>query len=95
MATTHVTEDEAALDFPKLMERVRAGDEVVIDCGTEAVAVLRSAVPKGRSIDETIARMQARDRERGFPLMMDADFAEDLEEIISRRKPADRSHWDD
>jgi antitoxin (DNA-binding transcriptional repressor) of toxin-antitoxin stability system len=43
MATTiHISEADAARDFTALLKRVRDGVEVVIESGTEPVAVLRS-----------------------------------------------------
>ncbi len=94
MATIHISEADAATDFAGLMNRVRAGDEVIIDSGMQPVAVLRSAALPRRSISESIALAEARSRELGYKPVMDADFAADMEEIIRNRKPADRSAWD-
>ena len=41
----HISEADAANDFASLMERVRAGAEVVIEDGARAVAVLQAVGP--------------------------------------------------
>jgi len=94
MATFHIPEAEAIANFAALLDRVRAGEEVVIQNGAEPIAVLHQPTPTGRSIADTIARMEAYSRELGHKPVLDADFAEDMEEIIRNRKPADRSAWD-
>jgi prevent-host-death family protein len=94
METIHISEDEAARDFAGLMARVRAGAEVVIESERAPVAVLTPAAPPRRSVSESIALAEARTKERGYPVVMDADFATDMEEIIANRKPRDTSAWD-
>ncbi len=94
MATIHISEAEAAADFPGLMAHVRAGVEVVIESGTQPVAVLRAAAPPRRSISESIALAEARSKRLGYEPTMDADFVADMEEIIRNRKPRDTSAWD-
>ena len=93
MATIHISEADAARDFAGLLARVRAGVEVVIESGTQPVAVLRAAAPR-RSISESIALAEARSKELGYKPVMDAEFAADMEEIIRNRKPRDTSAWD-
>jgi antitoxin (DNA-binding transcriptional repressor) of toxin-antitoxin stability system len=95
MATIHIPEAEAVANIAALLDRVRAGEEIVIQDGAKPVAVLRQPIPSGRSIDETIAMMEAYSRELGHKPVMDEDFAADMEEIIRNRKPADRSAWDE
>ena len=46
-----VSDSEAATKFPSLLERVRAGAEVVIEHDARPVAVLRAAAP-GQSLEE-------------------------------------------
>ena len=94
MATTHISESEAAADFPGLLARVRAGEEIVIESDDQPVAVLRLvAEPRGRLLSESIALAQAHASELGYEPVMDAGFAADLEEIIRNRKPRDLSAW--
>jgi prevent-host-death family protein len=50
----HISDAEAATDFASLLDRVRAGDEVVIEHDARPVAVLRPAAPP-QSIEKTFA----------------------------------------
>jgi len=94
MATFHISEAEAGLNFADLMARVRSGSEVVVENGSAPIAVLRSAdPPKGRLLSESIAIAEARTKERGYEIVMDPDFAADMREIIAKRKPRDTSSW--
>ena len=82
-----ISEAEAASDFASLLARVRAGAEVVIENGERPAAVLHAADPVRRSISECIARAKAHEEETGRAPVLDPDFAEDVEEILSHRKP--------
>ncbi|MGB2636840.1 MAG: hypothetical protein WAM58_23130 [Candidatus Acidiferrum sp.] len=42
---------------------------------------------------ESIALAEAHAKELGYEPTMDADFADDLREIINSRKPRDLSAW--
>lgn len=95
MATIHISAAEAVRDFARLLARVRAGAEVVIEDDTSPAVVLRAAVaPRGRLISESIALAEAHAKELGYEPVMDAEFAADLEEIIRNRKPRDFAAWD-
>ena len=94
MATIHISEAEAARDFHALLAHVRAGAEVVIENGSLQVAVLHAPAPPRCSISECIALAEAHSRELGYEPVMDAEFAEDMEEIIRNRRPRDTSAWD-
>jgi antitoxin (DNA-binding transcriptional repressor) of toxin-antitoxin stability system len=95
MATIHIPEAEAARDFPGLLARVRAGEEIVIENEASPAVVLRIAVePRGRLLSESIAMAEAHAKELGYEPRMDPEFAADLEEIIRNRKPRDTSAWD-
>jgi antitoxin (DNA-binding transcriptional repressor) of toxin-antitoxin stability system len=90
----HISEAEAASDFAALMARVRAGTEVVIKSGERAVAVLHAAQPVRRSISECIALAKAHEEETGKAPILDAEFAEDVEEILGQRKPWNPPAWE-
>jgi antitoxin (DNA-binding transcriptional repressor) of toxin-antitoxin stability system len=90
----HVSEAEAASDFAALMARVRAGAEVVIENGERAVAVLHAAEPVRRSISECIALDKAHEKETGKAPILDPDFARDVEEVLSHRRPWNPPAWD-
>jgi antitoxin (DNA-binding transcriptional repressor) of toxin-antitoxin stability system len=90
----HISEAEAASDFASLMARVRAGTEVVIKSGERAVAVLHAAEPVRRSVSECIALAKAHEEETGKAPVLDAEFAEDVEEILGHRKPWNPPAWE-
>jgi antitoxin (DNA-binding transcriptional repressor) of toxin-antitoxin stability system len=89
-----VSETEAASEFATLMARVRAGAEIIIENGNHPVAVLHAAEPVRRSISECIALAKAHEEETGNAPVLDADFAKDVEEIVSRRKPWNPPAWE-
>ena len=90
----HISEAEATSDFAALMARVRAGAKVIIEDGARPVAVLRAAGPMRRTISECIALAKAREEETGKAPVLDPDFAEDVEEILSHRKPWNPPAWE-
>jgi antitoxin (DNA-binding transcriptional repressor) of toxin-antitoxin stability system len=92
----HVSDKEAADDFASLLARVREGAEVVIEHDARPVAVVRPAeVFRGRLLSESIALAKAHAKKLGYEPTLDADFAADLEEIItSHRKPLNPPAWD-
>jgi antitoxin (DNA-binding transcriptional repressor) of toxin-antitoxin stability system len=94
MARIHISEAEAARDFAAVMDRVRAGAEVVIDDGTSPVALIRKAVPTTRTISECIALAKRHEDETGEAPVLDADFAADVEQIIRNRQPWNPPSWD-
>ena len=92
----HVSDAEAAKDFPALLERVGAGAEVVIERDSRPVAVVRPPeAPPGRLLSESIALAKAHAEELGYAPTLDADFAADLEDIINgHRQPLNPPAWD-
>ena len=90
MATIHISETEAVRDLAGLLAHVRAGAEVVIENGTNPVAVLHTAAPPRRSIEECIALLP-----EDSPAVIDADFARDVEEAVAaHREPLNPPAWD-
>src|SRR6266571_979106 len=89
----HISEAEAASDFAALMARVRAGAKVIIENDARPVAVLHAAEPERRSISECIALAKAHEDETGIAPVLDPDFAEDVEAILSHRKPWNPPAW--
>lgn len=83
----HISEAEAVRDFASVMVRVRAGAEVVIENGSLSPAVLRTALPVRRTVSECIALARKHEEEIGEAPVLDADFAEDVAEIVRSRKP--------
>ena len=81
-------------DFAALMASVRAGAKVIIENGARPVAVLHAAEPMWRTITECIALAKAHEEETGKAPVLDPDFAEDVEEILSHRKPWNPPAWE-
>ena len=90
----HISEAEAANDFARLMTRVRAGTEVIIESGERPVAVIHPAEAVRRTISESIALAKAHAKEMGFKPTMDPNFAADIEEAINtHRKTFNPPSW--
>jgi antitoxin (DNA-binding transcriptional repressor) of toxin-antitoxin stability system len=84
MATFHISQDEAKRDFDGLMDRVRNGDEVVIEENAATVAVMKPAGEHVRLLSDSIRML----KERGSTVTLDDEFGRDLEEIINlHREP--------
>ena len=91
----HISEKEAATTtVATLLEHVRSGTEVVIEDGTRLLAVLPSVAPARRTISECIALAKAHEAETGKAPVLDADFAEDVEKILSHRKLWNPPTWE-
>jgi hypothetical protein len=58
------------------------------------VAVLHAAEPMRRSISDCIALAKAHEEETGKAPILDPDFAEDVEQFISDRKPWNPPAWE-
>jgi antitoxin (DNA-binding transcriptional repressor) of toxin-antitoxin stability system len=91
----HISEKEAsATSVATLLAHVRAGAEVVIENGARPVAVLHAADSLRRTISECIALAKSHEEETGTAPVLDADFAEDVEEILGNRKPWNPPAWE-
>ena len=90
----HISEADATSDFAALMARVRAGAKVIIENDARPVAVLHPAEAVRRTISECIALAKAHEEETGKAPVLDPDFAEDVEEILSHRKPWNPPAWE-
>jgi hypothetical protein len=91
----HLSEKEAsATSVATLLAHVRAGAEVIIENGALTVAVLHAAEPLRRTISECIALAKTHEEETGKAPVLDADFAEDLEEILGNRKQWNPPVWE-
>jgi len=94
MAVVHISDTDAARDLAGIMARVCAGEEVIIDNGTLAVALVPSAIPARRTVSECIALAKKHEQETGEAPALDPDFAADVEEIVRSRKPWNPPAWD-
>jgi len=90
MAQVHMTEAELARDVHAALEKVRHGDEVIIEHDHKPVARIMPARGPGRPVAECIAIAE----ELGSKIPPDDEFGRDLEEIIADRKPLDTSQWE-
>ena len=57
-------------------------------------AVLRPASPPRRTISECIALAERPEKERGYQVTLDPDFAADVEEIVRNRQLWNPPTWD-
>jgi antitoxin (DNA-binding transcriptional repressor) of toxin-antitoxin stability system len=96
MATIRISEAEAIRDIKGLLARVRAGAEVVIEDDARAVAIVRPAGDefRPRLLSESIALTKKHAAELSDEPRMDPEFAADLEEIISSRRPWNPPAWE-
>jgi hypothetical protein len=94
----HISEEEAAKDFGAVMQHIRSGDEVRLDCKDGVRAVFKRTdhdePVKARSIDEIIEGLKERKERQGLAIL-DADFEADVAEARARyNAPRDHSAWD-
>jgi antitoxin (DNA-binding transcriptional repressor) of toxin-antitoxin stability system len=90
----HISDAEAVSDFAAVLERVRAGAEVVIESGKVPVAILRPAEKHTRALSESLRLAEEHAKEMGCEPQLDSDFAADLLEIIKGRRPRALSSWE-
>jgi antitoxin (DNA-binding transcriptional repressor) of toxin-antitoxin stability system len=90
MAVLHITKSELARDVDGVLEKVRAGAEVVIEEDHRAVAIIKTPHGPGRLLSECIALAEA----HGSTATLDDEFGKDLEEIIQSHPEPLASRWD-
>jgi antitoxin (DNA-binding transcriptional repressor) of toxin-antitoxin stability system len=80
MATTHISVEDAAADFPGLIAKVRAGNEVCIDEDVKTIAVMRSPErpEEPKLLSEMLAGLTAEPSMR----RPDESFAADVENAM-------------
>lgn len=84
-----LTATEAARDFSRLLDRIEAGAEAIIERHSEPVAVISPANTAPRRLSECIAIARARPS-----VTPDPDFAADLEDIIRGNPVTEPPPWD-
>jgi antitoxin (DNA-binding transcriptional repressor) of toxin-antitoxin stability system len=90
MAVIHISEADAARDFHGLIASVRAGAEVVIENGSQPIAVVHGPVPPRRSLAECIALLP-----ENSEATVDEEFARDVKEAVAfHREPLNSAAWD-
>jgi len=93
-ATIHISEAEATRDFAALLTRVRGETEIVIENGTDAVAVIHTAAPVRRSVSECIRLAKQHEGEAAGVPVLDPDCAADVEKIVAARRGWKPPPWD-
>lgn len=94
MAQVHMTEAELARDLHAVLEQVRQGAEIVVDRNDQPVAVIKPPQPVRRTLSDLIRLAEQREKERGYAVTLDPDYAADVEEIVRARKPWTPRPWD-
>ena len=94
MAVLHISEAELARDVHGVLEKVRAGVEVVIEQDQSPMAVIKTLPCPGRLLSESIRAARQREQERGYAVTLDPDFAADVEEVIRNRQLWNPLSWD-
>ncbi len=92
MATIRISVAEAARDFANLIDRVREGEEIVVESNNSPVAIISPATKKpGRLLSESLRTAQ----ERGCTATLDEGFAADVEAgVASHREEFLTNPWD-
>ena len=94
MAQVHITEAELARDLHAVLEQVRQGAEIVVDRNDQPVAVIKPPQPVRRTLSDLIRLAEQREKERGYAVTLDPDYAADVEVIVRARKPWTPRPWD-
>jgi antitoxin (DNA-binding transcriptional repressor) of toxin-antitoxin stability system len=94
MEPLHISEAELAKNIGAILQRVQTGAEVIVERDAQPVAVIRPPEPVRRTISECIALAVAHERESGQAPTLDADFADDVAEVIRNRQPWNPPTWD-
>ncbi len=95
MAVLHVSEAELARDLHAILEQVRQGGEVVVEQDQLPVAIMKPMPQQpGRLLSESIAIAKQRENERGHAAVLDPDFADDVEDLVSNRQMWNPTSWD-
>jgi hypothetical protein len=99
MAQVHMTEAELAQNLHAVLEKVRNGEEIVVEQGVEQgrrpFAIIRAPEEPGRPIEDCIAIAKAYEERLGYAPLPDPDFAADVQAAIdAHREPLDPPAWD-
>lgn len=91
MGTLRITEAELARDVHAILAKVQQGVEVVVEQDHRPVATIRTPLPRGRLLSESIALAEP----RGTTAILDEGFMKDVEEgIAERSQPWNPPTWE-
>ena len=75
------------------MQRIGHGEEIVVDRNGQTVAIIRPVEPEPRTLSELIELAMLREKERGYAVTLDEDYAADVEQVVRARKPWPPRSW--
>lgn len=94
MGTVHISETEFVRDPRGALDRVKRGQEVVVEDDEHRRFILSREV-RHRSIFEAIVIAKSLEAIHGGPIRPDPGFAKDVEEFIAAHpEPLDPPAWD-
>jgi hypothetical protein len=90
MATSRISEADAARNLTAVLARLRAGEEIVIESGSGAVTVIQASPALPRTTQEILALLP-----KDSNATIDEDFAADVAAAVSvHREPLNPPSWD-
>jgi antitoxin (DNA-binding transcriptional repressor) of toxin-antitoxin stability system len=89
-----MTEAEVSGDFSVVLRKVGHGEEVIVDRDGKPLAIIKPVEQEPRTFSELAALAGKREQDRGFAITLDEDYAADVEEIVSKRKPRTPRSWE-
>ena len=92
MNAVHMSEAEIVRDPKTVLEKVQQGVEVIIERDNRPIAVISPPQPIRQTISDCIAFAEHHERERGYAVRLDSDFAADVEKIVQERQTWPRLH---
>ena len=94
MSLVRISEADLARDVHAVLEKVKNGAEIVIEQNDRPVAIIKKPREHGRTISESIALAKQHEKERGYAVTLDPDFAAEVAKIVSERQPWNPPSWD-
>jgi antitoxin (DNA-binding transcriptional repressor) of toxin-antitoxin stability system len=94
MAQVHMTEAEVSGNFAAVLKKIGHGEEVVVDRDGQAVAIIKPAPQEPKTLSELIALARQREKDRGYAITLDEDYAADVDRIVRERKPWIPHSWE-
>jgi hypothetical protein len=94
MAQIHMSEAEVSGDFAGALNKLGPDGEIVVDRNGQPVAIIKAPSEKTRTLDELTELARRREEQRGFPIRLDDDYAEDMEQVVRERKPWTPRPWE-
>ena len=89
-----MSEAEVANDFAAVLYKIQDGAEVIVDRNGQPVAIIKAPQPKPGTFSELVLKAEQREKERGYAITLDKEYADDVEQIVHDRKPWLPRSWD-